>query len=95
MTIIATVRQDRIAGLLVTATPASYFDMPAWAAKLETRELPGTLESLLPELEEGYVLEYLGSYETPQGDNYDRYRLTPHPIGADGHPIRPEAPAHH
>lgn len=91
MTIIATIRQDRTTALIHTGVPAEYFELPSWAVGQETQQLPGTLEEVLRALEPEYAIEYLGSRSNKCGDVYDRYRLTPYPIGADGHPIRSEA----
>ena len=91
MTIIATIRQDRTTALISTSVPAEYFDLPTWAAALETQALPGTLEEVIKTLEPEYSVEYLGSYENKDAAVYDRYRLIPYPIGADGHPVRSEA----
>ena len=91
MTIIATIRQDRTTALIHTDVPAEYFELPSWAVGQETQELPGTLEEVLRSLEPEYTIEYLGSWSNKGGDTYDRYRLTPYPIGADGHPIRENA----
>lgn len=91
MTIIATIRQDRTTALILMDVPAEYFELPSWAVGQETKELPGTLEEVMRTLEPEYAIEYLGSWSNKDGDVYDRYRLTPYPIGADGHPARPEA----
>lgn len=91
MTIIATIRQDRTTALIHTDVPAEYFELPSWAVGQETQELPGTLEEVLRSLEPEYAIEYLGSWSNKDDAAYDRYRLTPYPIGADGRPVRPEA----
>lgn len=91
MTIIATIRQHRSTALIHTGVPAEYFELPSWAVGQETQELPGNLEEVVRALEPEYAIEYLGSWSNKDGDVYDRYRLTPHPIGADGRPIRSEA----
>lgn len=91
MTIIATIRQDRTTALVHTDVPAEYFELPSWAAGQETQELPGTLEEVMRSLEPEYAIEYLGSWVNKDDAAYDRYRLTPYPIGADGHPVRSEA----
>ena len=91
MTIIATIRQDRAIALIHTDVPAECFELPSWAVGQETRELPGNLEEVVQALEPEYAIEYLGSWSNKDSDVYDRYRLTPHPIGADGHPVRSEA----
>lgn len=91
MTIIATIRQDRTTALIHTDVPAEYFELPSWAVGQETQGLPGTLEEVMRALEPEYAIEYLGSWSNKDGDTYDRYRLTPYPIGADGRPVRSEA----
>ena len=91
MTIIATIRQDRATALIHTSVPAEYFELPSWAVGQETRQLPGTLEEVMRSLEPAYAIEYLGSWCNKDGAVYGRYRLTPYPIGANGHPIRSEA----
>lgn len=91
MTIIATIRQDRTTALIHTDVPAEYFELPSWAVGQETQGLPGTLEEVMRALEPEYAIEYLGSWRNKDDAAYDRYRLTPYPIGADGHPARSEA----
>lgn len=95
MTVIATIRQDRITNLLVTPTPASYLVLPSWAAKQETIELPSNAEEVLDDLSAQYSIEYLGTYETPAGDNYNWYRLEAYQIGPDGQPVCPETPSNY
>lgn len=90
-TIIALIRAERIAALYVTDTPASYLELPRWAKAYEdTRELPDTPDTWNT-LHEGYQIEHVSRSVDSDGQPCDRYRLTPHPIGADGHPIRSEA----
>lgn len=90
MTIIATIRQDRTTALIHTDVPAEYFELPSWAVGQETQELPGTIEEVMQALEPEYAIEYLGSWWNKDDAEYGRYRLTPYPIGADGHPVRSE-----
>lgn len=91
MTVIATIRQDRTTALIHTDVPAEYFGLPRWAMGQETRDLPGTIEEVVQALESEYTSKYLGSWVNKDGVVYDRYRLTPYPIGADGHPVRENA----
>ena len=87
-TIIALIRADRIASLYVTDTPASYVELPRWAQVYEdTRELPDT-PATWDALNDAYQVEHISRSTDEAGQPCDRYRLTPHPIGADGHPVR-------
>lgn len=88
MTVFAIIRQDRITNILDTNTPASYVELPAWATKFETRELPGTVAEVLDTLSADYAWEYVSSSTEKNGDSFRRYKLTPYPVGADGHPVR-------
>jgi hypothetical protein len=89
-TIIALIRTDRIAALYVTDTPASYVELPRWAKAYEdTRELPDTPETWNA-LNDAYQVELVSRHTDEAGQLCIRYRLTPHPIGADGHPVRVE-----
>ena len=91
MTIIATIRRDRATALIHTGVPAEYFELPSWAVGQETLQLPGTLEEVMRALEPEYAIEYLGSRRGKDDAVYGRYKLTPYPIGDDGHPVRSEA----
>lgn len=88
MTMIALIRADRVAALYATKTPASYVELPRWAQGYEGyRELPDTLEAW-EALEESYQIELVGSGLDAHDQPYDRYRLTPYAVGADGQLIK-------
>lgn len=91
MTIFALIRQDRITNILATDTPAAYVELPSWTRNHEVRELPGTVKEVLETLSAEYAWEYVSCHTEKNGDTFWRYRMTPHPIGADGYPVRGEA----